>query len=404
MRVLRTGPVGAAAAAFLGLAALAACAAPAPRRLPAAGTATAGRPAVRGSSYSLPLSVWSGSGAPRGGTEPPRSTRPFSLVGAVWDDARTPLNATVRVRTRDRAAGQWSPWQTLRPEDHGKPGPTAGQARGYTAPLWVGPSDGVQVSVAAPADSLLPSGLHLALVDPGSPAEQPAQGVKVPSWLLPRASVSPTGHPYVVPRPALVTRAGWKADESLRHTKPAYAGTVKMVFIHHTDNPNGYSCSQVPEMIRAMYQYHVSELAWDDIGYNFLVDRCGTIYEGRAGGVDRPVVGGHTMGFNIGSMGIAAIGDFSAGATVPKPMVDAIARLAAWKLSLAGVSPAGRAAMVSQDSATRYRKGTTVLLNAISGHRDAVYTECPGDALYAALPGIRAAAARLLRAGAAGRP
>jgi uncharacterized protein with LGFP repeats len=149
-------------------------------------------------------------------------------------------------------------------------------------------------------------------------------------------------------------------------------------------------------MIRAMYQYHVTELAWDDIGYNFLVDRCGTVYEGRAGGVDRPVVGGHTMGFNIGSMGIAAIGDFRAGRKVPRPMADAIARLAAWRLALAKVSPAGTATMVSQDSATRFAKGTAVRLHAIAGHRDAVYTECPGDGMYAALPGIRAAAARIL--------
>ncbi|WP_162824315.1 peptidoglycan recognition protein family protein [Peterkaempfera bronchialis] len=417
MCALRAVPVTAAGAALMGLAALAACAAPLPARpvrqhpsaapaAPAAPTATAsaeGTPAP-GSTSTLPLTSPTPGGAPAASGRR-RSTAPFSLLGAVWDDARSPLNAVLRVRTRDRAKRIWTPWQTLRPEDHGKSGPGTGkkQVRGYTSPLWVGPSDGVQVSVGEPpGGGTLPSGLHLALIDPGNPAQQPAIAGGPPSWLLllPTAAASPSGRPYTVPRPEIVTRAGWKADESLRRKAPIYAPSVKMVFVHHTDNPNGYDCSQVPEMIRAMYQYHVTELAWDDIGYNFLVDRCGTIYEGRAGGVDRPVVGGHTMGFNIGSMGIAAIGDFRAGHKVPKAMTDSIARLAAWKLSLVGVSPTGKAAMVSQDSATRYPRGTRVVLNAVSGHRDAVQTECPGDALYAALPGIRAAAARLIRAGA----
>ncbi|MFF4649790.1 peptidoglycan recognition protein [Streptomyces sp. NPDC001380] len=400
MRLLRTARFAAACAvtcaAALGLTALAGCAAPdAALRHPAT-TPAAG---VSGASYAVPLT----SAPTAGPSAAPRRTRPFSMVGAVWNDARAPLDATVRIRTRRSADGRWGPWTVLQAEDRVDPDPGRKQARGYTSPLWVGPSDGVQVAVGRPVGGVLPAGLHLALVDPGGPgdpARQPPVAGGPPGWLLLPTAAAP--HPrrtFTAPRPAIVTRAGWRADESLRHrTSLVYAGAVHMVFIHHTDNPNGYSCSQVPDMIRAMYQYHVAELAWDDIGYNFLVDRCGTIYEGRAGGVDRPVVGGHTMGFNIGSMGIAAIGDFRAGHPVPKPMADSIARLAAWKLSLAGVDPAGRATMVSQDSATRYAKGTAVRLAAISGHRDAVWTECPGDSLYAALPGIRAAAARIVAA------
>ncbi|WP_377269417.1 peptidoglycan recognition protein [Peterkaempfera sp. SMS 1(5)a] len=407
MRVLRSAPSAAAGAAVLGLVALAACAAPpaVPVRSGAAARKEAPGAPRPASSYTLPLVTRTPAGTTAPRAVPAHTTRPFSMLGVVWDDARNPLNATVRIRTRDRTDGRWSAWQTLRAEDREQPGPSADkeQARGYTSPLWVGPSNGVQVVVGPPSGGILPTGLRLALVDPGGPAEQPAVPGGPPHWLLLHDSAARPASPvrYTVPRPAMVGRAGWKADESLRHKAPIYAPGVRMIFIHHTDNPNGYSCSEVPEMIRAMYQYHVTELAWDDIGYNFLVDRCGTIYEGRAGGVDRPVVGGHTMGFNIGSMGIAAIGDFRAGNTVPKPMIDAIARLAAWKLSLAGVSPTGHAVMVSQDSATRYRKGTKVVLNVISGHRDAVYTECPGDSLYAVLPIIRAKAAGLVRDAAA---
>ena len=84
-----------------------------------------------------------------------------------------------------------------------------------------------------------------------------------------------------------------------------------MVFVHHTDTPNGYAPGDVPAIIRSIYTYHVRSNGWNDIGYNFLVDAYGRVYEGRAGGIDRPVIGAHTEGFNTGSVGIAVIGNGS---------------------------------------------------------------------------------------------
>ncbi|BFO20869.1 hypothetical protein SHKM778_72570 [Streptomyces sp. KM77-8] len=103
-----------------------------------------------------------------------------------------------------------------------------------------------------------------------------------------------------------------------RTAAPRYDDEVVAVFIHHTDSPNGYDCADAPGIIRTLYEGQTGARDWDDLGYNFVVDRCGTVYEGRAGGTDRPVTGAHTQGFNHRSTGIAALGTFTEGVDVPR--------------------------------------------------------------------------------------
>ncbi|MEU8648342.1 peptidoglycan recognition protein [Streptomyces sp. NPDC048737] len=197
--------------------------------------------------------------------------------------------------------------------------------------------------------------------------------------------------PYIGPRPGIVTRRGWGADEKLREKNFVYTTKVKAAFVHHTASGNTYKCSQVPSLIRGIYRYHVKSMGWRDIGYNFLVDKCGTIYEGRAGGVAKPVLGAHTLGFNSNSMGIAVLGTF----TSTKPTaaaVKGIARLTAWKLGLSGADPNGKTYLKS-GGGNLYRKGKNVRLNVISGHRDGFATECPGRQLYGKLGSARTTAA-----------
>lgn len=152
---------------------------------------------------------------------------------------------------------------------------------------------------------------------------------------------------------------------------------------------------RLPRIIRYLYAGQTGAKHWDDIGYNFLVDRCGTIYEGRAGGVDRPVTGAHTQGFNHRTAGIAALGTFTAGVAVPQAMTDAIAALAAWKLGLSDTDPRGSVRLTSSNSLSRYAAGTTALLPTLAGHSDGYMTSCPGAALAERLPAIRELAARL---------
>jgi uncharacterized protein with LGFP repeats len=198
--------------------------------------------------------------------------------------------------------------------------------------------------------------------------------------------------PYIGPRPRIITRRGWGADEKLREKGFVYTKKVKAAFVHHTATGNNYRCSQASSVIRGIYRYHVKSSGWRDIGYNFLVDKCGNIYEGRAGGVAKAVLGAHTLGFNTNSMGIAVLGTFGT-AKPSSAAVTAIARLTAWKLGLYGVNPRGKTYLKS-GGGNLYRKGKNVRLNVISGHRDGFATECPGRQLYGKLGSARSTSAR----------
>jgi hypothetical protein len=163
-----------------------------------------------------------------------------------------------------------------------------------------------------------------------------------------------------------------------------------MVFVHHTATPNGYAPADVPAIIRSIYTYHVRSNGWNDIGYNFLVDAFGRIFEGRAGGIDRPVIGAHTGGFNSGSVGIAVIGN---GALAPLTAAarDALTSLIAWRLDVSHVDPLGRATLTSAGN-ERFAAGRSATFRVVSGHRDALPTDCPGGLIYPELDAIAAAA------------
>ncbi|MCX5382082.1 N-acetylmuramoyl-L-alanine amidase [Streptomyces sp. NBC_00083] len=410
-------------ASSIGVAAIAALALPLAATAPVVVPAAAAEPA--GSTQSLPLAPLPGANRSAGGASQEglavREVRPFSLVGVVWDNADDELHGSVQVRTRARAGGAWSAWQDLETHnhDHGADPGTAEAARplhGSTAPLWVGDSDAVEARVdAEPAEegqeaAPLPGGLRLDLVDPGAdPAEQDAGGSTRAAGtpdVLPALDEAATqaeaaeaagsdeaglARPYVGPRPRIITRKGWGADERLRERGFVYTRSVKVAFVHHTASGNGYSCAQSASVLRSIYRFHVKSSGWRDIGYNFAVDKCGNIFEGRAGGVTKAVLGAHTLGFNTDSTGIAVLGTYNR-VNPSAAALKAVEQLAAWKLGLYGVNPRGKSTLVS-GGGNRYRKGRSVKFNAIAGHRDGFATDCPGARLYSRLGTARVTAA-----------
>lgn len=207
--------------------------------------------------------------------------------------------------------------------------------------------------------------------------------------------------------PAILPRSAW-ASEGWAYTNdgcsdgPSYSDNVRTVVIHHTVTTNSYSQAQVDDLLRGIYRTHVKVNGWCDIGYNFVVDRFGTIWEGRSGGVDQPVIGGHARGFNTWSAGVALLGQHQAGAspTVGSPTsasLQAIAVLASWKLGLHGIDPNGTTWMKSRTKATtglRYPDGTWVEVPTILGHRDLGSTSCPGSRTYSNLGVVRSASVR----------
>ncbi|GAA0896117.1 peptidoglycan recognition protein [Streptomyces asiaticus] len=302
---------------------------------------------------------------------------------------------------------------------------------------------GADAGAADAGAGALPSGLRLELIDPGEPPAPPGpdraalralpghpaptaghpmptagggapssgSGVPGAKPTTPGPSVTTTPPPsaldtdadaeaataaaarYSAPRPAIVTRAGWGADEKIRETGHVYSKTVKVAFIHHTVTGNNYSCSQAPSVVRSIYRYHVKSLGWRDYGYNFTIDKCGKIYEGRSGGVTKAVRGAHTLGFNTNSMGVAVLGTFTSKKPSAKA-VKAVAKLTAWKLGLFKRNPRGTTHLVS-GGGNKYKKGANVKFHVIAGHRDGFATECPGKRLYKKLGSVRKTAARL---------
>ena len=187
-------------------------------------------------------------------------------------------------------------------------------------------------------------------------------------------------------RPPIVLRAAWGGDLVPPRTRPAY-GEVNLAVVHHTESANEYTQAQAPGVVLAITKFHRDTRGWNDVGYNFLVDRFGTIYEGRAGGVELPVIGAHAQGFNGVSTGISVIGSFTA-SEPPAAALDAVARLIAWRLPLAGIPVSGQVTVTSGGgSLAKFRSGAAVTLPRICGHRDVGSTDCPGDRLYADLGG-----------------
>jgi N-acetylmuramoyl-L-alanine amidase len=275
--------------------------------------------------------------------------RAFNLVGLRWRG-----NATPHVEIRVRRAEAWSRWRDL--GVHGA---------GGSDPAWVGRARVVQYRLSRRVPGLR---LHF---------------VSVPNRHV-RASASQatdTPFPYV-------TREQWGADQCRPRTGPEY-GTVQAVAVHHTVSLNDYTPQEAPRIVLAICRYHRNSNGWNDIGYNALVDKYGTIYEGRAGGLDKPIVGAHAQGFNTQTAGVANIGDYSSiGAS--DAALRATATYIRWKLEVHGQPLSGPVTLKSGGGPeSRYAAGARVTVDRVLGHRDVGKTACPGDGLYDQLDEIR---------------
>jgi hypothetical protein len=195
----------------------------------------------------------------------------------------------------------------------------------------------------------------------------------------------------------IITRIQWGGDSVPPRAPPEF-GEVRLAFVHHTVNANDYSPQDSPGIVLAIARYHRDTNKWNDIGYNFLVDRYGQVFEGRAGGIDQPVVGAQSQGYNGASTGVANIGTFDvAGQT--EPALDALSKLIAWKLAIHGAPVEGEVTVTSRGGeSNRYPSGQPVVFQRIAGHRDGDKTECPGTALFSQLPELRQRAAAQQRA------
>jgi hypothetical protein len=201
--------------------------------------------------------------------------------------------------------------------------------------------------------------------------------------------------------PSIVSRGGWGADPAYMTWTPQFYATKKLI-VHHTATSDNYTDRAGAEaQIRSIYYYHSVTQDWGDIGYNFLIDKFGTIYEGRysrdyAGAnptgddaTGRGVTAAHTAGWNSGTVGVALLGTLTSHDATPAAR-NALTRLLAWEASRNGINPEATETFVNPVS------GATITSPNIAGHRDYAATACPGDTFYPTLPGIRRDVAALI--------
>jgi hypothetical protein len=332
-------------------------------------TALAARPAA----FEMALSEPGGASAAAAWRTLPvtRAPRRFHLLGLRWD-AGSLREVQVRARTR---RGEWGEWVALGlHDDHA---PDHQRRRRGSDPAWTGAADLFQFRVRGSA-----SGLRARFV------QTPARVARARASAAPRSRASQAGAPPIILRPV------WGGNSRPPKSPPDF-GDVQLAFVHHTVSTNDYLPEDSASIVLGICQYHQDHNKWNDIGYNFVVDKYGQIFEGRAGGIDQAVIGAQAQGYNSHSTGIACIGDFS---TLPNADagLEAVAKLIAWKLPLHGAPVTGTVTVTSAGGqANRYPSGTPVTLQRISGHRDGDSTACPGEALYGQLQRIRDRAAQL---------
>jgi uncharacterized protein with LGFP repeats len=300
--------------------------------------------------------------------------RRFDLIGLGW---RRGSRAEAQVRARRRGGG-WSRWTHL--HEAGDHGPDAGRGAAGTDPAWTGTADQFQLRIKGH-----PRGLQARFVRSGPAARSHMSRARVARRQIPGA-------------PVMFTRSQWGGDAVVPRAAPSY-GQIQLAFVHHTVNANEYGPEDSAAIVLGIAKYHRDHNGWNDLGYNFLVDQYGQIFEGRAGGIDLPIVGAQAQGFNSVSTGVACIGTYTSVAQTEAGM-EALARIIGWKLSLHGIPVAGAVTVTSAGGETnKFRSGTPVTFQRISGHRDGNATSCPGNVLYTQLADLRTRAARHATAG-----
>ena len=289
----------------------------------------------------------------------------------------------------------WDPIEFLDAQD----GPDAGVGEPvlerdvrHSEPLWVGEAAHIQLEVEG-GD---PEDVEVTFIDSmrlnGGPVErhvEPAGGAQAAAAeddtsYLETLGEQETDQVYTAAANIeldIVSRARWGADESLG-SDTHVADDVSMGVVHHTahasgDKANNYTREEAPGIMRAMYQYHTKTLGWADIGYNVVIDRFGTVYEGRKGGFENGVIGAHARGFNTGSFGVSVMGNFYEEQASPEA-IRSLTDVIALKSAIHGIDP----------GATTTRMGDGTRRPTIVGHRDVGQTACPG-LIYELLPQIR---------------
>lgn len=302
----------------------------------------------------------------------------FGLIGATFEAVP---EEPVMVRVRD-GSGRWGRWTELEVDLDKGPDPGTSEAAAAasdavgplaTEPLWVGEGTGYELSVAE-GDA---HGVSVSVVR--------ERVRRVVAESVPLADAATLAAPFTIN-----SRASWGA-RAPKSTPSIASSGLRMAVVHHTAGSNSYTAAQVPGVIRGMQAYHMDTQKWSDLGYNFVVDKFGGLWEGRAGGTSNAVVGAHAGGFNTGTVGVSVMGDYT-GIAASSAALESVSKIIGYRLQAYGIPPQGRVNFTS-GGGTKYAAGTVVDLPRVIGHKDVGLTSCPGR-IYDNLGSIRGRAAQ----------
>lgn len=307
---------------------------------------------------------------------------PFSMVGFELPDGVEQIEARARVE------GAWTEWFETELQDIEEgPDPDTAEFAGadeaitrLTDPLWMGEADALQIRLPGDGD---PTEVRATLID----------SLGMSEGLVTRVTRHLTARPAAVAEadtaaPRIRTRAQWGADESIRKGSPSYAANARYVVIHHTAGGNNYTQAQADGVVRGIYSWHVNGNGWSDVGYQFMVDKFGTIYEGRFGGVDRAVIGAHAGGWNTGSFGVSLLGNYN-DATPTSAAMRSFASLIAWKYRVHGIDPSPSARTVANNQTIPTLVGHRNVRGSTYQANPSTTTDCPGQNFYVRLGTLR---------------
>lgn len=304
---------------------------------------------------------------------PVQARYPFIALGFHWE-GELPPGAQLALDARTSPDGQsWTEWLPTEMLDA-----TRGDLDSRDTDLLFASGSYFQYRVAVAG---LPEGVTPHLREVKVTTIDSSQGPRPREASL---DAEPSRRLAALARPPVLSRSAWGADERYRYKQgalvwdPTRYEPAKKIIIHHTASQTNEPVDSAAA-VRAIYYYHAVTRGWGDIGYNYLIDAAGRVYEGRTGGPN--VVAAHaaaspSQNYNPGSIGVALLGNFNTGDPTPKA-VEALGAFLIAKSVQHGIDPTGRGWFVDKD------------VPNILGHRDVVGTSCPGGRLYPQLSTLR---------------
>lgn len=286
----------------------------------------------------------------------------FFTLALNWPKANS---SPFRLEYREKKRNKWSDWKPLPEDQHGEEESSVAASEMRQLEPQV---RSIQIRIVH--EQALPSGIQINLFNPVTPKPQGSAALE-PHPLRPTGDLPELRVACPCPLPKLVSRTTWGAP---RPCATESFSPVTHLIVHHSAGVN--TSNNWAQVVLSIWDFHVNTRAFCDVGYNYLIDPNGVLYEGRSGGNN--VIGAHFCNVNTGTMGVCLLGNFEE-VEPTEAMLNTLAKILAWKSCNSNIDPLSKSV---------HARSALDLLH-VSGHRDGCSTLCPGARVYNKLASVR---------------